>query len=116
MPLVTFFTTVPQSKVTVEVLKVTTQFFARLLSKPEESIIVHIVGDQRGLSRGGSMEPSGYGHITTIERFSAEANKKYAPEICQHFQSILGIPTNRISFVLHDVPGSDIVSDGKTKA
>lgn len=96
---------------------------------------MHIIGDQQGMMRGGSMEPSGYGHITSIERFTAEANKKYAPEICQHFQSILGIPTNRyktfllqfdkhfiellylfrISIVLHDVPGSSIVSDGKTK-
>lgn len=56
---------------------------------------VHIIGDQRGLMKAGTMEPSGYGHITSIDRFTVEANKKYAPDICRQFESILGIPAKR---------------------
>eukprot|EP00249_Psilotum_nudum_P027519 c35293_g1_i1 orf=333-680(-) len=114
MPTLNLHTNVPlDGVVTSDVLKDASKTVARLLSKPEQYVMVLLRGGVP-MSYAGTEEPAAYGELLSIGGLDPATNKKLSAAIAEILESKLAVPKSRFYIKFNDVKRSDFGWNGST--
>ncbi|EFJ31264.1 hypothetical protein SELMODRAFT_405585 [Selaginella moellendorffii] len=114
MPILTISTnTSVDSSTSFYILQEATAAVARVLGKPESSMMV-LLNDRVPILFGGSREAAAYGELVSIGAIAPDSNRKVSKALAGILESRLSVPPSRFYIKFYDVKGSNVGYNGST--
>ena len=95
MPELVIKTNVARANIRKTILQDLTQIVANMLGKPTKYVAIVLIPDL-WMSFEGTEKPCATCHITSVNQFDAESNRKYSKKIMDYLVDALGVSNERM--------------------